>query len=148
MNKTRAAVLERIGELSHEDFVEVLNENDEMLAKTMQAEADLLNAFVEFTRKINSLKWILRPAMGMSYGSDEMDSMKDMMKSKIALEATRNKLRTIVAEKMPILHAIIEDVLGPTEKEKEAHAEMKPKEHEGHDHEDEDQDEDEDEDEY
>ena len=127
-------ILERIGEVSHEQLIDDINEDDEILANAVEVEAKLLQAFSNMMRDVKSLKWMLRPTMGVPWGSEDMDSMKDVMKSKIALEATRQKLRQVVAEKMPILHKMIEDVLGPTEKEKEAHAEM----HDDEEHEEDD----------
>lgn len=125
MNSTKMRMIEMIGEISQEEMMEdrKINEDDEILARVIRAEADLLNAFADMIGKIRNLKYTLKPAMGISIGSDEMDSIKDIMKSKIALQAIRQKLKTIVAEKMPMLHAVIEEVLGPTEKEEESHTE-------------------------
>lgn len=136
-------ILERIGEVSHEDLIDDINEDDELLARAVEAEAKLLQSFVSMIRDVKSLKFLLRPGMGVPFGSDDMDSLKDVMKSKVALEATRQKLRKIAQEKMPILHAVINEILGPTEKEQEARDESKPEmhhDHEEHEHEHEDDD--------
>jgi len=127
MNKTRAKMLENIGELSHEDAMEIITEDlglTDALTRSVQAEADVLNAFLDMIRKIKSLEWMLKPSMSrpmMSpYGGEQ--SAKEVLSSKVIAAATRQKLKKIIDEKMPILHKVIEDIFGADE-EKHEHEE-------------------------
>lgn len=124
MDNIKRDIMKNLGEIDREEYFEQIDEDDQILANSVEAEARMIQAFSNMMKDVKSLKYLLRPTMGVPWGSEDMDSMKDVMQSKMALEATRQKLRGIVSEKMAILHKILEDVLGPTEKEKEAKQEM------------------------
>ncbi len=119
MNKTKASMLHNIGELTEEELREnyEISAESNMLTRSMEAEAQLLQAFIEMIRRIKDLSWMLKPTeyptSSPSYGLD----MKNLIGSKVTMAVTRQKLKKIIDEKMPILHKVIGDIFGQEEKE-------------------------------
>jgi len=120
-------ILKYSGSLNEEQLLE----DDELVSKELEAESRLLEVFSRAVNGIKSMKWLVKGNMGIPYGSDDMDSMRDVMKAKMVSQELKNKLKLIADAKMKILQYVIDDAFGPSEKEREEAEEME------HEHEEE-----------
>lgn len=119
MNKVKAKILQCIGELTEEEIYEnnELSAESDLLTKSMEAEAQLLQAFIEMIRRMKDLSWMLKPTAHSYDPSYGRDNIKDLMSSKVVTAVTRQKLKKIIDEKMPILQKVIEDIFGKEDEE-------------------------------
>lgn len=120
MKKEIADILYNSGLRTREEKIETINEDDEIVARQLEAEARLLDAFSKTVNAIKSLKYIVSGNMGVPWGNDDMDSMKDAIRAKKTSIMLRMKLKKIAYDKLEVLKSMIDDIFGPSEKEKEA----------------------------